>query len=260
MSMRRSWGWEMALAVLCICCQVGIWKNLRKNPDGEMAEPKEVGAAPVVEAMRTQVPKEKAAAADLVAERRQERQREALAQLRTQEEMLAFAAEELSLQQLMVHGKGKYLVSSVDFVNQMNRFQELLEQRQAEHQEALTELEEVVDEMDCSGWSDEEQQALETYMAWRRRWATIIYDPAVSQEEKLAVAEEFPQEAFQIAGRSLIRQFKADCEESLKKYNQISQDLHFTAIHKFMYPGPMRYNAKYTDAQGRTHLYSVELF
>ena len=260
MSMCRVWLCEMGLALLCICCQVGIWMALKQNSNSEETATGEVGAVPVVKAMRVQEPDGAEKIECLAAERRQERQAKALVQLRSQEEMLAFAAEELSLHQLLANGKCQRLVTSVFFVKQMDRFQDFLEERQSRHQEALQELEEVVAEMDCSSWTKDERQALETYLSWRRRWAAIIYDPTVAQEEKLAVAEEFPLEASRIAFECLIRQFKSDSGESLKRYNQISRDLRFDVIHRFEYPGPMRHNVSHTDAQGRTHSYAVELF
>ena len=73
-------------------------------------------------------------------------------------------------------------------------------------QAALQEFEDLVEEIDCSHWSEDEQQALEAYLLWRRQWAAVIYDFEVPQEEKFAVAEEFPREAFQIAGESNSRQ------------------------------------------------------
>ena len=262
MSNGRTWTLEIGLALLCVCCQLGIWKLLHQKKiftAGETLAPvlSEATRMPAAETTTAIRKNETAVPADAL---KQERQYRVLDNLLDQEEFLKFAAEELSFQRMLMETGCEFLVSGVRFYIQPEQGWNAAEERIRRHEEALQELEDFVEGMDFSGLSEEERQVVDDYLDWRRQWAEVIYDPTVSPEEKLAVAKQCSVELRQNAINILLREFRSsEPWKALEKYNQLSYKLRFEAIHRYMYP-PSRIGMDYTDAEGIRHCYSVKLF
>ena len=262
MSSGKTWTLEIGLALLCICCQFGIWKLLHQKKIFTAGEtlapvPAEVTTMTVAETTTATRENETSVPADTL---KQERQYRVLDNLLDQEEFLKFAAEELSFQRMLMEADCEFLVSSVTFYIQPERGRNAAEERIRRHEEALQELEDFVEGMDFSGLSEEERQVVDDYLDWRRQWAEVIYAPTVSPEEKLVVAKQCSVELRQNARNILLREFRSsEPWKALEKYNQLSYKLRFDAIHRYMYP-PGRIGMDYTDAEGIRHCYSVKLF